>query len=1076
MNRAAVPARSCALHSVRFSLLCCVLLTLALSAFAQHAPSVLVPGSPQSIFVMMEDSQSRLWLGTIDDFFCFDGTHFYSLRPYGFPRETANSIAEDAEGGIWIGTQGTDANGGSRQGALYRYQSGKVERILAGDSLSIISASSGFMLASIGTEASGKPTYGDLYRIEKTADKWTPVLLQTNLAHHMSIDHEGNVLFPCPNGWCEVPADQVANWKPKNLPPGFRKHTGDPLTEKVIRDRYGCVWFRAEIRASYQCPADSQAQYLPYQYSQTDSSAHLEETPDGSVFMLVPLLLGRPGAFHKLDSAELAPAALDTAVVARDGTVWLGTARGLYRMPYLFRLETWGKQDGAWTYSHFIRNIDGRIFSDAKKITMLSPDRHKWITIPNTDRLRNVQDILGLPGKRILATAFDGMALYALDGTVLASCAPGAGIGFSLAQTRDGTIWFGGNGISTVHIQGRHILLVPEPVDKDRVLYMLYDAPRDMLWATDGSKLLFRKDGAWHSISQKDGLLDVEAGHLTMGPDGSIWLGYRNAAYAWIENPLSGHPIVHNFTHRLEDVVGSNGVNGLIFDRHNRLWLGNSVMNVTTSELATQDKWLRLTEQEGIPPLASLDSAMLADVDDSIWYINEDGIFHFSPPPDFATNLPVPTISISGLSIAAAQPQLSDTVRELPRNADITAYIGSMQFDRRSSIEVRYRLLPDLAWHSTDGMSAHLGKLSWGEHRLEVQARIAYGSWSTPAQRNIYVAKPLWLTWPALLLFTLMGGSSVETVRRWNKIRRERSLMVFPELSEWRLAALSPELHELDGSLLDGRFQVGRVLARGGFATVAEGRDMRQAGQLCAIKIFRRELVDKEWMARRFRQEVRALEQIHHPNVVRIHGSGALPNGTLYLVMEFIEGATLRELLDIGKLAPSRIAHFLRQAGSALDEIHRNGICHRDLKPENLMIRTASSGSEEIVLIDFSIAIVKDPDETLHGLSRAAGTIYYMAPEQAVGYADSSTDIYSLAKILIEMLTGQRLSVLLPDASIDLSERVRDLLQSLPLGLSSASIELISTALEFDPARRPRIAGLFAERVAEDLHPDLIRR
>lgn len=131
MNRAAVPARSCALHSVRFSLLCCVLLTLALSAFAQHAPSVLVPGSPQSIFVMMEDSQSRLWLGTIDDFFCFDGTHFYSLRPYGFPRETANSIAEDAEGGIWIGTQGTDANGGSRQGALYRYQSGKVERILA---------------------------------------------------------------------------------------------------------------------------------------------------------------------------------------------------------------------------------------------------------------------------------------------------------------------------------------------------------------------------------------------------------------------------------------------------------------------------------------------------------------------------------------------------------------------------------------------------------------------------------------------------------------------------------------------------------------------------------------------------------------------------------------------------------------------------------------------------------------------------------------------------------------------------------------------------------------------------------
>jgi len=84
------------------------------------------------------------------------------------------------------------------------------------------------------------------------------------------------------------------------------------------------------------------------------------------------------------------------------------------------------------------------------------------------------------------------------------------------------------------------------------------------------------------------------------------------------------------------------------------------------------------------------------------------------------------------------------------------------------------------------------------------------------------------------------------------------------------------------------------------------------------------------------------------------------------------------------------------------------------VKPENVIIRREGTPGEEAVLIDFSIAIVKDAAETLHGLSRAAGGFDYMAPEQAVGYADSSSDIYSLAKLAIEMLTGRQLRELLP--------------------------------------------------------------
>jgi serine/threonine protein kinase len=92
-----------------------------------------------------------------------------------------------------------------------------------------------------------------------------------------------------------------------------------------------------------------------------------------------------------------------------------------------------------------------------------------------------------------------------------------------------------------------------------------------------------------------------------------------------------------------------------------------------------------------------------------------------------------------------------------------------------------------------------------------------------------------------------------------------------------------------------------------------------------------------------------------------------------------------------------------------------------------------------------------------------------MAPEQAIGYADAATDIYSLAKVVVEMLAGERLATLLPDASMDLPERVSELLHRLYPKLSSESVDRIAAALQFDPARRPRDAAQFAEQIASDL-------
>ena len=285
------------------------------------------------------------------------------------------------------------------------------------------------------------------------------------------------------------------------------------------------------------------------------------------------------------------------------------------------------------------------------------------------------------------------------------------------------------------------------------------------------------------------------------------------------------------------------------------------------------------------------------------------------------------------------------------------------------------------------------------------------------------------------------------------------------------MGALLPDVDEVAGTPLDSRFEVGDLLARGGFANVMEGYD-REQKQRCAIKVFRGEVKDKAWMQRRFDQEVAALRKVHHPNVVSIYAHGTAPSGAPYLVMEFVEGRDLRTVLELGALPPRRTARLLRQLAGALDAIHAQGIWHRDVKPENIIVRNEGTPGEEAVLLDFSIAIVKDSNETLHGLSRAAGSFDYMAPEQAIGYAEPCSDIYSLAKLAVEMLAGRRLSHLLPDASLDLPDRLRELLVNMDVKLSPEAIEMLASALEFDPAKRPRVAGSFVAPIVTALDPD----
>jgi tRNA A-37 threonylcarbamoyl transferase component Bud32 len=1049
-------------YGVRVLRICVVTVLWVTIARAQQSPFVPIANAPKGCYVPYEAKSGGLWLAGCqpgsEGLLFFDGTRFLSPLKGTFPSIVVNGLAEDSEGGIWL----------SSEAGIYRYSKGQLEKKIEGVALAGITAiADDVFLATVADSSNDAEHKAALLRIARTAGAWKADTIEKPVAQvQYLVDQRGQVLFGCEGGYCEIAADEVAHWHPGAALP-IRQHRAPTTASYAIyesavwRDRLGCIWMRSRSDASYQCPADRQPVTLPL----TEASigiATLFELPDGSIGIpsLGKLTIGRPGNFRVLTAENGCPTIFKT-FVGRDNSLWITSTAGVFVLPLHTRMESWSGRDGLNGTTWSVIRAGKKMFALADVSTrVLNDDRTHWRVQPGI-----AGRLFPGPGDTAIVVSSNGVSQVSPEWKVLRGSRP---LQVWLAtRAADGSLVAAGEGVYKLRSNGGAFNVQPVGPEQHYIQGVVADRDGE-IWTCSGAGLSEIRESGWRTLTTKDGLLQNGCGTMTEDRQGDLWMAYDTiTGFARIHDPRSARPEIEQFQN------GGNHGRTYFFatDHQGRLWRGASDgVYVADLEQARQGRWLHLDRTDGFPAIDTNQHSFFEDSDGSVWFGAEDSIIHLFPPDDLVRPTTVPTIFVSSFSWTGKPDRMADLAPEFENSQGLVAHIGSLQFDRRNALQIRYRMLPgQSAWSSADGLDVRLGKLAWGGHTLEVQARLGDGPWSASAAKSFTVLRPIWLSWPALLGFVAVGGLGIAG-GVWQRRRRQaRERTMLPELAEWRLASFSPEMQNLSGTLLDGRFEVGRVLARGGFATVAEGKDLEHDGRRCAIKIFRQELMDKDWMARRFQQEVLALEQVRHPNVVGIYGHGTTPGGAPYLVMEYVDGRTLRELLESGTLARRDIASYLRQTGSALDQIHAHGVCHRDLKPENLMIRNAAVVGEELVLIDFSIAIVKDPDETLHGLSRAAGTIYYMAPEQAIGYADSSTDIYSLTKILIEMLTGQRLSALLPDASIDLPVRVRDLLTVLPVGLSEPSITSIGAALEYDPSRRPQCAGEFTETIARDL-------
>src|ERR1041384_4689066 len=216
----------------------------------------------------------------------------------------------------------------------------------------------------------------------------------------------------------------------------------------------------------------------------------------------------------------------------------------------------------------------------------------------------------------------------------------------------------------------------------------------------------------------------------------------------------------------------------------------------------------------------------------------------------------------------------------------------------------------------------------------------------------------------------------------------------------------------LIGKTLAGKYRIDERLSGGGAGTVYRGTHVLM-DKTVAIKVLRPSLAADEKIVARFSREARAASRISHPNALSVTDFGEDDSGHVFLVMEFLSGKTLKQLIrEEGPLPLARVVDITRQIGDALHAAHSQGVVHRDLKSDNIMLLDTMTGDHAKVL-DFGIAKINEPDEnrdtgSLTAPNLVIGTPQYMSPEQCSQdqEIDARSDIYSLGVILFEMLVG----------------------------------------------------------------------
>jgi serine/threonine-protein kinase len=286
------------------------------------------------------------------------------------------------------------------------------------------------------------------------------------------------------------------------------------------------------------------------------------------------------------------------------------------------------------------------------------------------------------------------------------------------------------------------------------------------------------------------------------------------------------------------------------------------------------------------------------------------------------------------------------------------------------------------------------------------------------------------------------------------------------------------------GKIVADRYRVMSVLGEGCMSSVYQAEDM-QSGTFVALKTTKSDAAATLKKVKRFQQEATAVTRLSHPGIVRTLDSGITDDGTPYLVMDLLEGRSLRNLIDAGEPLPlDRCIFITSQVSIALEHAHGLSVLHRDINPSNIML-IESGGIDIVKVLDFGFAKILEEGKGPRSVTASGevlGTLYYMSPEQSRGkQLDLRSDIYSLGCVFYELVTRHT-----PFTGGTVAEIINKQMTEKPLSIGKLRPDLkdraahldsvVSKALAGDPGQRFQSMQIFREALENPPNQNLLHK
>jgi ligand-binding sensor domain-containing protein len=635
----------------------------------------------------------------------------------------------------------------------------------------------------------------------------------------------------------------------------------------------------------------------------------------------------------------------------------------------------------------------------------------------------------------------------------------------TLFRDRSGRLWLGTKG-GVFEVDEKRPAIRPHALEGGNYAVAFATGPDGQAWLGYDGGIARLDHGDWKREIPAERLASSSVGSIAVGPGPEFWVSYRTVAPfsrlyredgVWKRQDFSA-----------ESGYGPLETRFLLRDRRGWLWRGTKEgLFVSDGRHLRPEDWIAFSSIHNLPGDSVSPLGLYEDRDGSVWVATNGGVAQIEPDPAWFDPLPAEPIRLTRVRWQGRE-NLWPGKLDLPGGAsDLEIDFAQWPTPLPRQRVLEYRLTPaDSNWRTTLAGTSRYDALAPGSYTFEVRDRFGSSqTWSIRVARDLPF---IWLWWLAPL--PLVPGAWWA----WSKRTRDRYwrdkaqfLKVQNDGGGGGESGESDESKDRSGLLVAGRYMVVAPVGEGGFADVWRARDMGDLKDV-AIKFLVVENELAQWQRERFEKETSALRRMEHPGIVRLLDSGWLPEGGPWLALTLIDGPSLRRVLRSGPVPRDRAALWTEQLGDALAEAHSAGVIHRDLKPENILIEPPperdARGPDRAVVIDFGAAAVHNGVAGNRSVL-LLGSLDYLAPERVQGRSSAASDVYSLAAVVFEMLTGIRYTSLADGSESGIR-------RALP-HFGEAVAAALARGLGFNPEDRPADIREYARGLSESISEEI---